>query len=405
MPGSATRFLLYSPDSYGLGHLRRSLSIGRGLSRAFPSATILCVTGSPTPHAFELPQRMDVLRLPSATKDDKGQYVPRELDVSFNDLIAMRSSMLDACIQSYRPDLILVDHAPLGMRGELLPALQRLQADRRATQIVLGLRDVYDDPGAVSWSWRRDGIPAALETIYDRILVYGQPSIFDLVQEYGLSAAVARKTTYTGYVYWQEVTHNPEAVRERYGAQGLPLVVVTVGGGQDGYEVIKGYLEGLNKLGAECQWRSLIVTGPLMHSVLRRRARNSARTTPGASMVTFTPHLQDLIAAADVVVTMGGYNSLVEVLARGKRTVVVPRVRPRREQYVRAKRFLERGFVRLVDPRTANGADVVRAVSQALVANQPEPSETLDFGGVDRAVQTVAELLHVPLRAPTGPPR
>lgn len=74
-----TRFLLHSHDAYGLGHFRRCSQLAAGLAAADSANDVLIVTGSPRAEAFLLPDRVDVVKLPSATKDAFGSYQPRKL--------------------------------------------------------------------------------------------------------------------------------------------------------------------------------------------------------------------------------------------------------------------------------------------------------------------------------------
>src|SRR5688572_9871669 len=97
----APRILLYSHDTFGLGHIRRTLSIAWGLAAALPRASLLCLTGSPRAHAFPMPDCMDYLKLPAVTKDAKGRYVSRASNLSFRRVLAMRSEVIDAAIRNY----------------------------------------------------------------------------------------------------------------------------------------------------------------------------------------------------------------------------------------------------------------------------------------------------------------
>jgi predicted glycosyltransferase len=335
------------------------------------------------------------LKLPAVTKDGAGRYVPLELATTFSNILAVRAAAIEAAALAYVPHLILVDHAPLGMAGELITALHRARAERPSTRIVLGLRDIYDEGSLVRESWSREGIPAMLERMYDRILVYGQRRVFDVASEYSLDAAVGRKITYTGYIYRPEPAGEPaESLRSRLaaGTEAGPLVLVTVGGGGDGHSIIQNYLQGLAAMGSTCPWRSLVVTGPLMSSWWKKLAKEAAQSLPSVTLLDFTPNLRDYIAAADVVLTMGGYNTLVEALALGKRAVVVPRATPRKEQLVRAERFGRLGLIRWLDPRHASPQNLVGSVKEALSAPPPDLGD-LDFGGIDRTVQEIGDLL------------
>jgi predicted glycosyltransferase len=156
--------------------------------------------------------------------------------------------------------------------------------------------------------------------------------------------------------------------------------------------VVQHYLDDLAALEGKSPWRSIVVLGPFMKGGLRKAFRDAARKTPGLTVIDFTPRLREYLAGADAVLTMGGYNTLVEAVALGKRVVVVPRVAPRREQLIRAQRFGERGLVRWIDPRHSGGGAILRAVDGAL-ASTPPAAAALDLGGVDRTVAAIRELL------------
>ena len=77
------------------------------------------------------------------------------------------------------------------MAAELLPALRRLR-DEHHTKIVLGLREILDDPVAAVAEWNRSGATAAIEEFYDAVWIYGDRRVYDPIVEYGLPASSRR---------------------------------------------------------------------------------------------------------------------------------------------------------------------------------------------------------------------
>jgi predicted glycosyltransferase len=385
--------LLYSHDSYGLGHIRRNLALAKGIVRQDANARVVIVTGSPRADAFELPERTRCVRLPSVTKNATGRYVPRESGVSLQDVIERRTRTLQDTVQDFEPDLILVDHTPQGLCGELIPVLERSRRTHPERAVVLGMRDIYDAPAIVRPRWERDGTLAALESTYERVLVYGQRAVFSPVDEYGFTPRLRARTSFVGYVDGQEPAREPEAVRARHGRPEQPLVLVTVGGGGDGEHVVRGYLRDLERLGERCGWRSLVVTGPLMSAAGRAAAHAATAQLAGVDVLEFTPRLVDCMEAADAVVSMGGYNSTVELLSRDKRMVCVPRVFPRQEQLTRAQRLSGLGLLRMITPAALQPGALTRHVQAALAAPAPRARRVLDFGGVETAARTLKGLL------------
>ena len=124
---------------------------------------------------------------------------------------------------------------------------------------------------------------------------------------------------------------------------------------------------------------------------LSRLAALGARA--GVRVVAFVPELAGWFAAVDAVVSMGGYNSLVEAVSTGVPIVCVPRVQPRVEQLLRARAFAERGLLRLLEPDRL-GASALRAAVDAALADGRDPARAglLDHGGADRAARELLEL-------------
>ncbi|MEZ6037853.1 MAG: hypothetical protein R3F29_10260 [Planctomycetota bacterium] len=177
------RVLTYSHDSFGLGHLRRSVTLATAMVARGPHVQALCLTGSPVPDLFELPERCDLVKLPSIGKDADGAYVARRLPISAQAITALRSDLITATVRSFRPDLLLVDHTASGPGDELLPVLRRLRHENLQTRVVLGLRDVLDAPLAAREELRRTGLFETVRSFYDHVLVYGDASGAVLLDE------------------------------------------------------------------------------------------------------------------------------------------------------------------------------------------------------------------------------
>ena len=171
------RLLIYSHDSFGLGHLRRCQTIAHHLVDAFPDLTALILSGSPIIGSFDFKSRVDFVRVPGVIKLRNGEYTPLQLHLGLEQTLAMRSSIMRHTADIFDPHLFLVDKEPLGLRGEVRETLLMLK--ERGTRLVLGLRDVMDEPRSLLDEWRRKNVFPALYDLYDEIWVYGLPQIFD----------------------------------------------------------------------------------------------------------------------------------------------------------------------------------------------------------------------------------
>lgn len=339
---SSPRVALYSPDSYGLGHYRRSRRIASAIVAAIPDAAVLMLSGSSVADRFSPVPRTDIVRLPALTKSETGGYLARSLGLSGREVIRLRSAIIEAAIASFKPDILIADHRPTGIEGELRAALQMLHRTRRPALIALGLRDIIDVPTTVRRQWLRDGSYDVIEWAYDEVWVYGRREVFDTVAKYAVPPVSAAKVRYLGYISDTPPATRP--VRRR-----LPQVVATGGGGEDAFELLSTAMVA-HRL-SPTRFQLTVFPGPLMPAAQRRELDSAAADTGRDVTVNhFTERAPAVVAAADCVVTMGGYNSVIESLAASVPCVVVPRVKPRKEQLLRAERMARLGWLDCIHP-------------------------------------------------------
>jgi predicted glycosyltransferase len=379
---SKPKILMYSHDSYGLGHLRRTLALAETFVGAETSTNVLILTGSTVSGTFRMSPGIDFVKLPSAVKVASGVYESSRMSVDFENLRNLRSSLILSAVKSFDPHAFIVDKAPLGMKREVKPALEFLHGERSSTLTVLGLRDVMDDPARIRRNWREGGISLAIENFYDTILVYGPREIYDPLPEYGLSDATLRRCHYVGYV---GRTSTPEETLALEFEPGY--VLVTGGGGGDGFYLLKNYLEGL-------RWpvpafESLVVTGPMMDDASKRKIERLARGLR-VRVMEFRADMERLIRDAGAVVSMGGYNTTVELLVARKPALIVPRVEPRVEQLIRAEHLADLGVVDMIHPHDLTPRLVRSKVEELLERDLASaPLVEVDLSGASRAVDLV----------------
>src|SRR5690606_21375233 len=135
--------------------------------------------------SLPLPERTEVVTLPRVGKDPDRGYGPRTWGGTLDDVVRVRAGVIDGALSAFRPDVLVVDKVPLGVGGELLPALRRLRADGR-TACVLGLRDVLDTPEVAVREWREQRSTSVIERFFDEVWVYGDARVYDPLTEYAL---------------------------------------------------------------------------------------------------------------------------------------------------------------------------------------------------------------------------
>jgi len=167
------RILIYSHDSFGLGHLSRCRTIANSLVAQDKNLSVLILSGSPLIGSFDYRARVDFVRVPGVIKLRNGEYTSLNLLIDIEETLRMRASIIEHTAEIFDPDLFLVDKEPLGLRGEVTDTLKMLK--KRGCRLVLGLRDVMDEPTLLEPEWQRKNVVPALRDLYDDIWIYGLP--------------------------------------------------------------------------------------------------------------------------------------------------------------------------------------------------------------------------------------
>lgn len=388
------RLMVYSHDGFGLGNIRRMLAICTQLLHSIPDLSILMLSGSPMLHSFRLPKGLDYIKLPCLNRGTSGELFAKYLKTETAETVALRSQLILSAISSFKPDVLLVDKKPYGMRNELQISLEYLRSERPNTQLVLLLRDILDHPNVTIQDWQKHGYHNAIQRFYNRVLVVGSPDVFDVRQEYQFPAAVAEKVQFCGYIRKEPDSKNPALLRRELEIQpDERFVLVTPGGGEDGYSLIDTYLSGLSQLPSTLKLRSLIICGSEMPAEQQTALVEKASRYPRVQMGEFTDDLISYMAAADAVVAMGGYNTTCEILSLGKRAVVVPRIKPSQEQWLRAERLSALGLLDAIHPDHLTPEGLMRSLMRQL--NAPKriiPNTQIDLSALPRIAQYIRTL-------------
>lgn len=387
------RIIVYSHDAFGLGNIRRMLAICQHLLATTPDLSILVLSGSPAIHSFRIPDRLDYIKLPCFGRDRNGQLGAKYLASDVSDTIRLRSNLIKTAVVDFHPDLVLVDKKPHGLLDELKPALDYLRFRSPMTKLVLLLRDILDNPVTTIADWQTQGYYQAIQTYYDQVLVVGMREIFDLAQEYQFPELIVQKTRFCGYIRKTFQPSCPAALRQQLGiGEAEKLVLVTPGGGGDGYCLVDSYLSALEKNSLHQTVKSLIVFGIEMPEPERQALAQKAQQYPSVTTFDFTDDLMSYINTSDLVVAMAGYNTITEVLSLGKRAVVVPRCKPSLEQSIRAERMSQKGWFQSISLSDLTIDRLGQSIEYELNKTDKLDLSDLDLNGLEK-IQSEIQLM------------
>ncbi|MGL4438195.1 MAG: glycosyltransferase family protein [Bosea sp. (in: a-proteobacteria)] len=388
---SEVRILMYSHDTFGLGHLRRCRAIAHALVGRFKGIHVLIISGSQIAGAFDFKARVDFVKIPSVIKLYNGEYTSIGRHIDIQETLEWRKEIIRSTAASFDPDMFIVDKEPLGLKGELLPTLEMLKA--RNCWLVAGLRDVMDEAEALSQEWARRDTLSLMDRFYDDVFIYGPEQFWNPLADIELPQGFEQRLIYTGFLRREQPVANLSSI------ESLPqdFVLVTAGGGGDGAPLMRASLAGHEADSA--QTPLLLVLGPFMRTDDREEIRRIAARLPKVQVIDFHPQTELLLQRASAVVSMAGYNTFCEVLSLDKSALLVPRTQPRKEQLIRARRAAELGLVDTLMPEEAALPDVMARHLRNLPSRPRPMAAGADkmLGGLEQicdVVRTRFETMH-----------
>ena len=378
------RVFFYVQHLLGIGHLKRAVTLARATAAAGLEVT-LASGGMPVPelHAFAKAGAVSVVQLPPASA----------ADLAFKELLdgngrriddGWRRARTDALLAAWRgadADVLVVELFPFGrrqMRFELLPLLDA--ASLRRAAIVCSVRDVL---GAQKNAQRQEETIALVERYFDRVLVHGDPGVISFDRSFAPAGRIAGRIEYTGYVV--------DAAPAADGGAGRDEVIVSAGGGAVGAGLLAAAIRAkpLSAL-RDRRWR-MLAGDNLADAEFQALARLAADGA-GIELERSRPDFTTLLANCALSVSQAGYNTLMEIVSTGARSVVVPFAGGHEtEQTLRARCFAERGLLELVEESALAPETLAAAIDRA--ARKPRPSPgAINLGGAQRSAASIARL-------------
>jgi len=355
---------MYSHDTFGLGHLRRCRAIAHSLVEKISSLHVLIISGSPIAGAFDFRVRVDFVKIPSVIKLHSGEYKSMTEHIDLEETLEMRASMIRDTARSFKPDIMIVDKEPMGLHNEVEETLRDLK--NAGCELVLGMRDVMDSSRLLNREWQPKNMIAKIDELYDQIWVYGPESFWNPLNGLDVPESLTKRIKFTGFLERNEPTstYRHQPIKEDF-------ILVTTGGGGDGAALLKDVLAAYEQ-DSTIPYDAVMVLGPFMPATDRDEIFLRAENTGRIEVIEFDALLEKLIVDAVAVVGMCGYNTFCEYMSFDKRTLFVPRVAPREEQLVRAKRASEIGLANMLLPDDAKDPKIfAQALHNLLKADLP----------------------------------
>ena len=383
------RVMFYCQHCVGFGHLVRSSAIVRALARNF---SVMFVTGGPSVTGFELPSDVDIVRLPEIQTDAEFECLQAcDSEVSLEKTQALRKDILIRAFDSFGPDALITELYPFGRKRfafELIPLLDRVRRKGR-TAVVSSVRDVLvakKDEGR-----HEARVCKILNKYYHLVLVHGDERLQRLEETFPRVGDLNCPVAYTGYVVRAENRAAGSARLEN----PQPTIIVSVGGGKypEGHLLMESVIRAAGYLEARIPHRFHIFTGPFIPPSIYEHLESLSNTTRNVTLDRFIPDLADKLRLADLSISLGGYNTIMDILCAGVRALILPVTsNDDTEQTVRATKLKKLGVLpEVLRPDALAPEPLASAILEALKTKPGKINLNLD--GAENSSSLLKEFL------------
>ena len=389
------KLMFYCQHILGIGHLVRSMEIVRGLVADFQ---ICFINGGKPIAGFEIPAGVEVVNLPAIETDPEFQNLSVVDDsLSLEEVQEFRKNQLLEIFNSFQPDILMVELFPFGRRRfsfELIPLLERVKAKGRSTKVVCSLRDIVVTKQ--DQERHEEKICKLMNQYFDLLLIHGDRQFQPLEESFSRISDLNCKVHYTGYVV-QSSPENPVLNDEDKAALNCdkPLILASIGGGRFGHELLDSLVEAAPILEWIVPHQIQMFTGPFFPDEKFAQMQASTATQANINIQRYTPNLLAYMEKADLSISMGGYNTTMNILTTGVRSMMLPFLgNGDLEQTIRSQKLEKLGILKVIRPADLEPRNFANKIVLNLM-DTPKPVK-LDLQGVEKTAGFLKSLLKVP---------
>ena len=388
------KIMFYCQNLLGMGHLVRTTEIIRHLVEDFK---VCLIDGGQIVEGFEIPSDVEVIHLPALRAEYK-QIKVVDSSLTLEEVKQIRKNKLLKVFDEFQPDCIVTEGYPFSKKKslafELVPLLERVQSTGRRTKVVCSLRDIIMVKKYRDRAGEEERRCELVNKYYDMLLIHSDPKIHRLEENFSRAKDLTCKVDYTGYVV-QSPPENLEFTPEEIASLNRqePMILVSVGGGRLGHELLDCVVDTASILQKYLHHHVQVFTGPFMPEEKFAQLQKLAANKTNITLRKYTPHLLAYMEKAALSISLGGYNTTMNVLRTRVNSMIYPSNKDR-EQMIRAEKLEKLGIVKVIRPEDLQSDRFAQKIMTSLPKKQVGNTfETLELQGAQKTAQLLKDLL------------
>lgn len=385
------KIIFYCQYVWGMGHLFRSIEIARALA----GHEVVLVAGG-REIDIRLPQHVKLVRLPGFYMDEQfTTLIAADSNQGVEDIQRQRRQMLLALFARHKPDLLVVELYPFGRTlfgFELEPLLDAIRQGRFGkVKVVCSLRDILVEKRDQKAYEAR--VLNHLSAHFDLLLIHSDPELMPLDETFSRVHDIPLPVIYTGFVAQKAKPGAGKRLRRELeiGA-GEKLIVASAGGGRSGYALLSNLSQAVGRLPDSKKIRLAMFAGPFREE--REFKKLSAHSSKRVRVRRFTTRFLDYLSAADLSVSLAGYNTCMNLLVTRTPALVYPYLR-QREQPLRVAKIKNYLPLKILQDRDLSPDRLGKHIQQMLRESRPSDGVPLNLDGAENTARYLNEQIFI----------
>ena len=308
------RMIFYTHDGAGLGHLTRISRIAEALS-THHNVECMVVSGF-REMSFVVNKNLHVCKLPSRDSmiEERANYWNQHafIDIDIPEVYKWRRVDMETIFSLYMPDAFFIDYYVTGKREELLEIIKK---HHKTTLFYYINRGIIGCEWSIKTQVLTENNCMMLEKYFKRIFLTNDESVFDFTKVYDLSNEIKNKWINVGYISKKISAAEIKRTRTLRNVNDKVWVVCTAGGGKLG----ESFIETMIQIATEFPEAEFdIISGP------RNSIELPVSDSKNCRYHKCLNNLSSFIAAADICITTGGYNTMTEAMSNDTYMMIKP---------------------------------------------------------------------------------
>ena len=378
------KLLIHCQYVYGIGHLVRTLELARGLSEHFEVSVI---SGGEPVKNYEIPKTINFIQLPAIYKEEDSPFLtPINKSISIEQCFKDRKKIINFNIEQIKPEILITEHFPFGLlfENEVIDLIKEVKKYNNDVKIVSSVRDIIDS----SNGGKRDGyICEIINKWFDLILVHGDLQFKGLSHSFSKINEIKVKIIHTGYIV--------RKIQKKTSQKKSILILVAVAGGRMGTELLDAAINSHITIRNKIKHRLVLFSGAFQEDLIKINKKISVINSSEIELHEFNSQTYlNYLSEATLVLSLGGYNSIIESLSLKKQMLVYKRgfKGGNEEQDLRIDFFEKNGNLNVITSNDLAADKLSELILQKITETKQSHIE-LDFNGIKNSKQALINLI------------